>query len=53
MEELLKEAAKLALQIWFTNMRLAGLTASQMAEVYAETEKQFEANHPSNLPDPE
>jgi hypothetical protein len=51
METALVEIAKLGLQVWFANMRMAGATEEQMKQIYAEQDKNFKENKPEYLPD--
>jgi hypothetical protein len=49
----LVEIAKLGLQIWFQNMRMANATEEQIRQLYIAEEKAFYENKPEYLPDPE
>lgn len=51
MEALLVETAKLALQIFFTNARLAGKSAVEIDTIFTQEKVRFEQNRPEDLPD--
>lgn len=45
------EGAKLALQVYFLNMRLAGKTAEEINVLFHAEKSKFDANRPEDLPD--
>lgn len=51
-KEILIDIAKLALQIWFANMRLASKSEDEIKELYLAEKESFESNRPELLPDP-
>ena len=51
MNAALVEIAKLGLQIWFQNMRMAGASEEQLAQLYKDEEEKFKQNKPDYLPD--
>lgn len=51
MNEILVEGAKLALQIFFTNMRLAGKTQEEIDGLFSEEYLKFSGNNPDALED--
>lgn len=52
MEAILVEVAKLGLQIWFTNMRMADKSEEEIKNLYMAEKEAFENNRPELLPDP-
>ena len=48
---LILEGAKLALQIYFVNMRLAGKTVEEINAVFDAEKLRFDKNRPEYLPD--
>ena len=48
---LILEGAKLALQVYFLNMRLAGKTVEEIRDVFDAEKMKFEKNRPEYLPD--
>jgi len=48
---LILEGAKLALQIYFTNMKLAGKTAEEINVLFNAEKTKFDKNRPEDLPD--
>jgi len=48
---LIMEGAKLALQVYFLNMKLAGKTVEEIKAVFDSEKAMFEKNRPEYLPD--
>jgi len=48
---LLVEGVKLAMQICFTSMKLAGKTDTEIDQLFWDEKAKFEANRPEDLPD--
>jgi len=48
---LIMEGAKLALQVYFLNMRLAGKTVEEIEAVFDVEKAKFDKNRPEYLPD--
>ena len=45
------EVAKLLLQMYFTQLQMAGMTAEQSEKLYLETRLEFLKKNPANIPD--
>jgi hypothetical protein len=50
-QQLIFEAAKMILQLYFNYMRLAGKTEEEAQQIYLQEREAFNKNHPSKLPD--
>jgi hypothetical protein len=48
---LIVEGVKLAMQICFTGMKLAGKTDAEIDQLFLEEKAKFDANRPEDLPD--
>jgi hypothetical protein len=51
MEQTLIEIAKLGLQIWFANMRIAGKSEEEIQKLYDSEIETFNNNNPRSLSD--
>lgn len=51
MESALVEIAKMGLQIWFANMRMAGKSEEEIDKLYDSERGEFDRNKPDYLPD--
>lgn len=50
-ELVILEAARLALQVYFMNIRLAGKTDEEIERIYSEERDKFIRNRPEDLPE--
>lgn len=48
---LILEGAKLALQLYFTNMKLSGKTEAEIETMFQVEKAKFDQNNPADLPD--